>query len=250
MIRGLYAAGSGMLAETTRTDVVANNLANASTPGYMKDIAVSKDFRNMMIQRINDGPDRPNIGSLGVGAVIDEIATIHTRGGMRATGNKFDMAIEGAGYFVVETPAGLRYTRNGNFTRSSRGELVTQDGYRVLGQRGPIQLGNTQSRVEIAEDGRVMVNNIAADRLRVVTFANENQLVKEGASLFAPGPGQQEQAIAGSVIRTGFIEVSNVNVVTEMVNLINGLRAYEINSQAIHAHDQMLDKAVNQVAQV
>lgn len=249
MIRGIYAAGSGMLAEATRTDVIANNLANADTPGYCKDIAVCKDFRSMLIQRINDGPNRPAIGSLGTGAMVDEVATIHTQGIVRPTGNKYDMAIDGKGYFVIETPAGLRYTRNGNFSRSSQGELVTQDGYRVLGQGGAIQLGDPQNRVDIVEDGRIMVDDAEADTVRIVTFADEKQLVKEGASLYASG-GQQEEPAEGAMIRDGFLEHSNVNVVAEMVNLITAYRAYEINGKAIHAHDQMLDKAVNQVGQV
>lgn len=249
MIRGIYAAGSGMLAETVRTDVIANNLANADTAGYCRDIAVNKDFRSMLIQRINDGQNRPTIGSLGVGATVDEVATIHTPGAIHPTGNKYDLAIEGKGYFAVETPNGVRYTRNGTFTRSSQGELVTQDGYRVLGQGGAIQLGDPQNRVDIVEDGRIMVDNAESDTLRIVTFADEKQLVKEGASLYAPG-GQQEAAAEGFLIRDGFLERSNVNVVAEMVNLITAYRAYEINGKAVRSHDQMLDKAVNQVGQV
>jgi flagellar basal-body rod protein FlgG len=250
MIRGIYAAGSGMLAETTRTDVIANNLANVNTAGYKKDIAVCKDFRSMLIQRINDGPNRPTIGSLGVGSVVDEVATIHTTGGVRPTGNKYDLAIEGNGYFVIETPAGERYTRNGSFTRSSQGELVTQDGYRVLGQGGAIQMGDPESKVYIAEDGRVFVDNAETNTLRVAVFADEKQLVKEGASLFAPGAGQQAEEAEAITVRDGYIENSNVNAVAEMVNLITAYRAYEINGKAVHAHDQMLDKAVNQVGQV
>lgn len=249
MIRGIYAAGSGMVAEAARTDVIANNLANAATAGYNKDVAICKDFRSMLIQRINDGPNRPTIGSLGTGATVDEVATIHTQGSVRPTGNKYDLAIEGKGYFVVETPAGLRYTRNGNFTRSGQGELVTQDGYRVLGQGGAIQLGDPQNKVDIVEDGRIMLDDTEADTLRIVTFADENRLVKEGANLYAAG-GQQEEPVAGNVVAVGSLETSNVNVVTEMVNLITAFRAYEVNSKAIHAHDQMLDKAVNQVGQV
>ncbi len=250
MIRGIYVAGSGMMTEATRTDVIANNLANASTAGYRRDIAVGKDFRNMLIQRINDGPNRPVIGGMGVGSVIDEVATIHTPGGMRPTGNKYDLTIEGGGFFAVETPAGVRYTRNGSFTRSAQGELVTQDGYRVLGQGGAIQLGDIEGRVDIVEDGRIMVDDAEADTLRIVVFADEKQLVKEGATLFAAGPGQQEEPAEGILVRDGYLENSNVNVVAEMVNLITGYRAYEINSKAVQAHDSLLDKAVNDVGRV
>jgi len=250
MIRGIYAAGAGMLAEATRTDVIANNLANAGTAAYKKDLAVAKDFHSLLIQRINDGPNRPTIGSLGVGAMIDEVATIHAAGGLKPTGNPLDLAIEGRGFFAVETPDGIRYTRNGSFTRNSQGELVTLDGYRVLGQGGAIQLGDVRSRINIGEDGRVMVDDAEADTLRIVGFADERRLVKEGASLFAAGPGLQEEAATGSVVREGYLENSNVNVVAELVTLISGLRAYEVNGKAVQAHDQLLDKAVNEVGRV
>jgi flagellar basal-body rod protein FlgF len=250
MIRGIYTAGSGMMTEATRTDVIANNLANASTPGFRKDIAVAKDFRNMLIQRINDGPNRPTIGSMGVGSVIDEVVTIHTQGGMRPTDNKYDLAIEGRGFFVVETPAGVRYTRNGSFTRSGAGELVTQEGYRVLGQGGAINLGDPEDEVYIVEDGRIMVDDAEADTLRIAVFADEKQLVKEGANLYAAGPGQQEEPEAAINVRAGFLELSGVNVVSEMVNLITGYRAYEISAKAVQAHDSLMDKAVNEVGRV
>ncbi len=250
MIRGIYTAGSGMMAEATRTDVTANNLANASTAGYKKDIAVGKDFRSMLIQRINDGSQRPAIGSLGVGAAIDEIATIHTQGSMRPTDNKYDLAIEGKGYFAVETPAGVRYTRNGSFTRSAQGELVTQDGYRVLGLGGAIQLGNPENRIDFVEDRRILMDDTETDTLRIVSFADESKLVKEGANLFAAAPGQQEEPDETSQVHVGFLELANVNVVAEMVNLITGMRAYEIAGKAVHAQDAMLDKAVNEVGRV
>lgn len=249
MIRGIYAAGAGMLAEQTRTDVIANNLANASTAGYKKDIAVTKDFHSLLITRINDGPNRPAIGSLGVGAMVDEVATIHAAGGNRPTGNNYDLAIEGRGFFAIETPAGVRYTRNGAFTRSAEGQLVTQDGYRVLGQGGPIQLGDAQAKVNIGEDGRVMVDDAEVDTVRVVSFADEKRLLKEGANLYAAG-GQQEEAAQNVTVREGFLELSNVNVVAEMVNLIAGYRAYEVNGKCVQSHDQLLDKAVNDVGRV
>jgi flagellar basal-body rod protein FlgF len=250
MIRGLYAAGAGMIAEATRTDVTANNLANVSTAGFKKDVAIGKDFRSMMIRRINDGPERPAIGSLGVGAAIDQIATIHTQGEVRPTGNKYDLAIEGKGYFAVETPAGVRYTRNGNFTRSAQGELVTQDGYRVLGLGGAIQLGNPENRIDFVDDRRILMDDTETDTLRIVSFADDSRLVKEGANLFAAAPGQQEEVDDTSQVRSGFIELSNVNVVAEMVNLITGFRAYEITGKALQAHDSMLNKAVNEVGRV
>ena len=140
MIRGLYTGASGMIAESMRTDVTSNNLANANTAGFKKDVAVMKDFASMLITRINDGAEAPVIGSLGIGAGVDEVATMHSMGAVRTTGNDFDLALEGKGFFAVETPRGIRYTRNGTFVKNARNELVTQDGYRVLGENGPITI--------------------------------------------------------------------------------------------------------------
>lgn len=245
MIRGIYTSASGMLAETTRADTIANNLANGNTTGYKKDVAISKDFASILIRRINDGQDAPNIGTLGIGAMIDEIATIHTNGAMHPTGNSLDFAVDGKGYFAVETPAGIRFTRNGAFTRNARGELVTSEGQRVLGQNGAIRLPD--GKVNVDGSGRVSVNGINAGQIRLVEFANERELVKEGASLFrAPNNGQQ----ATGKIAQGFLEQSNVNIISEMVNMISGYRAYEVNAKTVQAHDQLLDKAVNEVGKV
>lgn len=201
----------------------------------------------MLIKRINDGPQSPVIGSLGTGATIAEVATIHTPGAMRVTNNTLDVAVEGDGYFAVETPNGLRYTRNGTFHRSVQGELVTSDGFRVMGQAGPILLDD--GKVNISEDGRIQVDGEEVDQLRLTGFANEQALTKEGDSLMVAGEDAQMRAATG-LVRQGALEMPNVNVVLEMVHMITGYRAYEVNSKAVQAHDQLLDKAVNQVGSV
>lgn len=247
MIRGIYSSASGMIAETLRNDTIANNLANANTVGYKKDIAISQDFPSMLIQRINDGPQAPTIGRLGTGATVSEVATIHTPGMMRTTGNSLDVAIEGKGYFTVETPNGLRYTRNGTFTRSSQGELVNADGFRVLGENGPILIED--GKVTIAEDGRVQIDGNDIDRMRVVSFVDEKRLIKEGSSLMI-APNNLETEPATGLLRQGMLEMSNINIVSEMVNMISGYRAYEVNAKVVQAHDQLLDKAVNDVGRI
>lgn len=245
MIRGLYSSASGMLAETTRTGVIANNLANGSTAGYKKDIAVGKDFAGILIKRINDGQGAPVIGTLGVGTQIDEIATIHVAGPMRPTGNALDFAVNGNGFFSVETPAGERFTRTGAFTRNGQGELVTSEGYRVLGQNQPIRL--PEGTISVEPTGRVTVDGVEAGQLRLTEFADERHLLKEGANLFrASATGQPA---TGQVVQ-GCLEQSNVNIVAEMVNLISGYRAYEICAKSVQAQDQLLDKAVNEVGRV
>lgn len=247
MIRGLYTAASGMLAESMRTDVISNNLANANTAGYKKDVSIMKDFASMLITRINDGPDAPVIGSLGVGAVVDEVATAHSTGAMRTTGNDFDMAIEGKGFFAVETPRGVRYTRNGTFMKNVKNELITQDGYRVLGENGPIVIeGN---KLVVDNEGRLLVDNQPVGKLQIAEFDNEKQLAKEGSSLYIPAAGQRGKT-GTSAVRQGTLEMSNVNVISEMVNLISNYRAYEINGKVVQSNDQLLGKAVNEVGKV
>lgn len=256
MIRGIYTAGSGMLAESLRTDVTANNLANVNTAGYKKDVAVSKDFQSLLIRRINDGQDQPVIGSLGTGSMVDEVATIHTAGSLRPTGNDLDVAIEGRGFFTVQTPGGVRYTRNGSFTLNAQGDLVTQEGYTVLGNSGPINLADAK-QISVAEDGRIMIRedlqgnggDTEAGTLQVVSFADERQLVKEGSTLFRANPGA-EQEQPNVLVRGKALEQSNVNVVSEMVNMISGYRAYEFNAKVVQSHDELLDKAVNDVGKV
>lgn len=248
MIKGIYSATSGMLAETTRTDVISNNLANVNTPGYKKDIAVTKDFASTLIERINDGSDTPVIGSAGVGVIVDEVKPVQTQGPIRQTGNSLDVAIDGKGYFMVQTPNGIRYTRNGTFTQNAQSELVTQDGYRVLGNNNnPIQLRG--SNVTITEDGTLLANNVAINKLQYVEFANEKQLDKEGYSLYTAPEGVQPQRATGR-LRQGSLEMSNVNVISEMVNLISNYRAYEVNAKTVQAHDQLLQKAATEVGKV
>lgn len=245
MIKGIYTAASGMLAESIRTDATANNLANVNTAGFKKDAAVNKSFADMLISRINDGPVQP-VGSVGTGAEVDEIVAIHTQGMMRHTGNPLDLAIEGQSYFAVETPTGVRYTRNGAFSRNSLGELTTADGHAVLAENGRLVVNG--SSVTVSEEGIVSVDGIEAGRLRLTEFSDEKRLIKEGSSLFQDAGAGQKQVTG--LVRQGTLEMSNVNAVSEMVNLINGYRAYEVNAKAVQAHDQLLDKAVNEVGKI
>lgn len=246
MIRGIYTSASGMLAESLRTDVIANNLANVNTTGYKKDIAVNKDFASLLITRINDG-EPAQIGNLGVGALVDEVTTIHSNGSTRQTGNALDLAIMGKGFFAVATPNGLRYTRNGSFARSAQGELVTSEGYRVQGQNGPIRLPD--GKLTVGADGTVTVDDQQIGQLTFVEFANEKALQKEGNSLFIAPAGQAGQRATGA-IEQGYLEMANVNPVAEMVNLIANYRSYEINGKAVQAHDQLMGKAVNDVGRL
>ena len=155
MWRGLYTGAAGMMTQQNRTSVIANNLANVNTTGYKRDRALDAEFHPMLIRRINDDMpikvtdfkgfslDRrpPAVGTLGLGAYTSEIAVDHAPGAFMTTGNPLDLAISGNGFFVIDTPQGLRYTRNGNFYRTPTGDLVTSDGQAVLSRQGrPINI--------------------------------------------------------------------------------------------------------------
>lgn len=244
MIRGLYTSAAGMLAESTRNDVTANNLANINTTGYKKDAAVLKSFPELLIQRINDQKKtdpqpKVKLGTLGTGAMVDEIITSHEQGAIKETSNPFDLAIEGEGYFTVQNQRGTFYTRNGAFTVDGQGFLVNSQGDYVLGQAGPVKIGNS-SDVVIDGAGKVTVDGKQITTLRIVPIANKAALTKIGDSLFTGG---QPGGTVGQV-KQRFLEASNVNPITEMVNMITISRAYEANQKVITAHDQTLSLAM------
>ena len=250
MLRGLYSAASGMIAEGVRTDTIANNLANADTTGFKKDTTVTSEFREMLMQRINDGAaDAPVVGRMGTGAEAVGNFTNYASGNFKVTDNPLDMAIEGDGFFVVNAPQGVRYTRDGSFQLNTRNELVTADGYTVRDQNGAsiVAADNTGS-VNVDSMGRVFSGGQEIGQLEVVSFPNKLQLAKEGSNLFrTTAANAQQQPFTGKV-RQGTIEGSNVNVVQEMVNMISSYRAYEIHSKAVQTHDALADKAINEVA--
>ncbi len=245
MIRGLYTSASGMIVEMTRNDVTANNLANVNTAGYKKDTALFRSFPEVLIQRVNDQKQNetgksPVIGALGTGTVVDEVVTSHDQGQLKESSNPFDLAIAGDGYFVVQNRRGTFYTRNGAFTLDSQGYLVTSQGDYVMGQAGPVRIGNSGD-VTIDGKGNILVDGNQVATLRLVTVADTAALEKAGDSLFTGG-----QAVNGAAgrVQQKFIEASNVNPITEMVNMITITRAYEANQKMIQAQDQTLGQAM------
>lgn len=254
MIRGLYTSASGMLAGSMLTDIATNNIANVNTAGYKKDTAISQEFQEMLLYRINDPsiseipPVFPSemvpIGYLGTGVRVDNVYTSHSQGSIRNTGNPLDLAIVGEGYFAIDTANGLRYTRNGAFTLNRNRELVTATGDRVLGTNGPIRINGT--KINIDETGGIYSDGVLVDNLRMATFADLNVLEKQGDSYFKPSQ-EGTQLPAKGIVQQGFIEGANVNTISEMVNLINVFRTYEANQKIVQAQDETLDKAVNEV---
>jgi flagellar basal-body rod protein FlgF len=252
LIRGLYTAGSGMMSEMARVDIISNNVANVSTTGFKKDRAVFRAFPEMGIHRFDDvksnSPNttfhmKPYIGLLGTGAAVDEATSDFSQGIIKNTSNPLDFAVSGEGFFAVLTPQGMRLTRNGSFHLNPQGYLTTDEGYYVMGENGTISLPS-ESKIEVNRRGDIFIDGLNVDRLLVVSSQN---ILKEGDSLlsFSGEPGE-----AGGEVVQGALESSNVNPVREMVDLIGAFRAYEASQRVIKAHDDTLDRAVNEIARI
>jgi flagellar basal-body rod protein FlgF len=225
MDRGLYIAASGMLAEQLRQQQIANDLANTSTPGYKADRTAQKSFGNLLLQNTLTGQ---TVGSQSTATIADEQVTDFSPQPLRDTGEPLDFAISGDGFFAVRTADGTRYTRDGQFTVSPAGELVTAQGDQVLGRGGqPIRVGS---------DGKVDPR-----RLDVVGLTNPR---KAGDGLVTGTPGGT--ASTGQV-RAGALEGSGADPARSMVDMIASLRAFESGQKAIQAIDDVLGKAANNV---
>ena len=243
MLRGLYAAASGLRYQTLRHDVVANNMANATTPGFKRSEVLAQTFEEALLARIgySSGHRQALLGAMPRGVAAAETLTDTSPGPLMHTANPMDLAIEGTGFFVVETPVGERYTRDGSLRVSADGILVNGRGYRILGQAGPIRVDGGEVIVE--RDGTLRVDGRAVGRLRVVDLLDPVQV---GENLFTG----TELGEAGSAVVQGYLEGSNVNPLEEMVNLLEAFRAYEAVAKVVQAQDEVLAKAVNEVGRI
>jgi flagellar basal-body rod protein FlgF len=224
MERGLYIAAAGMVAEQVRQDQISNDLANAATPGYKSDQSQQQSFSDLLLQNTQTGE---TIGKLGQGPLITKTVTDLNPDALRPTQEPLDLAIEGQGYFGVQTAAGVRYTRDGSFQANAQGYLTDQQGNTVL--------GSDRRPVKINADGTV-------DTARVGNFALTG-VRKQGDSYFsgtAAGKGTGE-------IRSGYLESSNVEAGKVMVDMMASLRAYEAGQKAIQTIDGTLQQAAGQV---
>lgn len=189
------------------------------------------------------------IGTTSTGVRFDRIAVDYTQGTLLETGNKLDFALKGNGFFKVETPNGLAYTRDGSFTLNEYGELVTKEGYAVLGQNGAIVLGKDDFQID--SNGDIIIEGIVEDRLDIVALENSEMLRKQGNNLYTilENIEPEEVEFDGQVL-TGYLESSNVNTIQEMVNLITAQRSYETSQKIIQTQDELLGKVVNELGRL
>jgi flagellar basal-body rod protein FlgG len=248
-----------MLLEQTKLDITANNIAGAQAPGFKKDVPVTDSFPQMLIYRTGQPAGQPvllgtsppgQVGTMSGGATVSASIPDMARGSGKETGNPLDVAVDGEGFLVIGTAAGERYTRNGNLTLDAEGRLVTMDGDPVMGQSGEIVLGEGKA-ARIEADGTVYEGMQAVDKLRVVSFANPAGMIRYSTTLFGEsdesGPAEEME---DARVAPGWLEMSNVNPVTEMVNMISVMRAYEANQKMLQSQDQTLEKAVLEVGRI
>ena len=253
----LQVARTGLEAQDTRMRVIANNLANVSTTSFKRDRAnfatlAYQDARVAGAQSSSETVYATGL-NLGTGVAVQSTSRIDTQGSLQTTSNAFDLALDGEGYFQISLPGGqLAYTRAGNFTRSSEGQLVTTQGYIV---QPPITVPEGATSVTVSQDGTVSAQLAGQSdpsqlgQITVASFTNPSalQAASDNFLLETAASGPVQLGIAGQdgrgQIRQGMLESSNVNVVEELVDMIETQRAYEINSKMISAVDEMLRNA-------
>ncbi len=257
MVRGLYTAYTGMTNEQKRLDIIANNLANSATVGYKEESVTSQAFDQMLTIKIKDASeafnDRP-VGNMSLGVKLGESYTNYGQGSLRQTAGTYDMALEGKGFFSlsVTDKAGnvsTQYTRNGSFTMTKDGYIVDEDGNHLMGEGGEIQIPTDAAAVVVDTTGALYADGVYVDTLQIVDFEDYDYLTKQGDTRYRALEGATEVA-ANSLVRQGFTEQSNVNVVSEMVEMITITRAYEANQKIIQSIDNTLDLAANSVGKV
>jgi flagellar basal-body rod protein FlgG len=254
-MRALNIAATGMLAQQTNVEVIANNLANMNTTAYKQQRAEFQDLLYQTVERpgaqtSDSGTVLPSGIQLGAGVRTAAVYRINSQGTLNNTGNPYDLAINGAGYFRITMPDGTdAYTRAGNFALSPEGQIVTDKGYIVapgiaVPQNATGITINAQGQVQATVPGQTAPQQVG--QLELTRFANEGGLNAVGDNLYTetPSSGSPQSGVPGSVgygtIQQGFLEGANVNAVEEMTTLITAQRAYEMNSKVITAADEML----------
>ena len=258
MVKGLYTAYTGMVNEQNRMDIMTNNLANASTVGYKKEGSTSQSFNDVLTVKIKDqSVGMRNVQRIGIknpGVKIGENYTDYTQGSFRITDNTYDLALAGDGFFAIEftNKAGetdTKYTRAGQFTLNKDGYLVTEEGDYVLDtQNRRIRL-NTLLDSKITDDGTIYQNDQAVARIQVTDFEDYDYLEKYGETYYQPIEGAKTTT-EDAQVKSGYLEMANVQIVSEMVNLISITRAYESNQKVVQTIDGTLDVAANQIGKL
>ena len=248
MIRGLYSAVSGMLTAVRRMELSTNDLANAQTTGYKAEKSSSATFAEQLVRRMDGSRIDRQLGGLALSTSAEEPELDMSQGSLRQTDRQLDLALEGPGFLAVQTDTGVRFTRDGSLTRDALGYLTTSTGALVLGEDGPLQV--PPGAIGINSDGTVMAGDTPVGRLLTVEFAPGTQFTKVGNNELVSTDAPATPAVsAGTAVRQGFLEASNVDLTGTMTTVLELQRAYEANQRMIQYQDQMIGRAVNDIAQ-
>jgi flagellar basal body rod protein FlgG len=247
MIKGLYAAASAMITGLARQNLISHNLANIETPGFRSLLSTLEDFRQTEVwsRPANENLLRQRLaryGQLGLGVETLDPVTDFEQGALRQTEQPLDVAIQGAGFFRIETPNGERYTRDGRFLRDADGGLVTPEGYRVLDVNGqPITL--PEGLVAIGNDGLIRVDNTEVAQLGLAAFADPHtELAQDLPNTFSAAAAPTSEEF-GTVVQ-GFVEQSNVNAALMMTQMVEVNRAYQAAQRLVQTQDELLGRAI------
>lgn len=242
MIKGIYSSGSGMQPRMLRLEVIGNNLANINTTGFKRD--------NIFVQVLKNASTVNETQSNDLEGLDVVQFTDYSEGSFYQSNNPLDLAIQGEGFFVVETPRGLRYTRNGNFSLSIDGTITTSEGYPVLGSSGRITLPDvnklTQADIGISQTGEITLDKKVIGKIRITSFDKITKMKKDSASMFMTNeqPREIDTSKDSTIIRQGYLEESNVDGIEEMIQMVELSRSFESDQKAIQYQDGTLERAV------
>lgn len=251
----LYGVVAGSMVQERRLEVLAHNLANVATVGFKADIPIFEVVpvppppASMIPVMSPSTALTPTPSLAGVYPTFAGIRTDMSQGELLNTGNSLDLAINGKGWFAVQTDQGIRYTRKGNFTLNNQGQLATQDGWLVVGNRGPITIRGNDIRID--PRGTITVDEQEVDQLNIVTAPSDDAFEKEEGVLFALKPGiQPGGADAAMDVKQGFLERSNISPFRGMVELVNVMRANESYQKVLQTFSDITSRAINDVGRL
>lgn len=243
MVRGYYQLGSGLMTQSKILNGISNNIANSKTTGYKKQRVLSSSFETMMINRIGQG--NAALGPMNMAIAADNNATIHSEGTLQYTDRNLDFAIVGEGFFAVNGPDGIRYTRKGNFNIDEEGYLSLPGAGRIMGKNGPIHVGTSEFQAD--EQGNIIVNGNKIDQIAVFGFLDYNSIEQAGDGFYTANGNAN---MIETNVQWKTLEGSNVDMAEEMTFAISAQRNMQSCSQMLKMYDQVLNRVVSDLGKV